>query len=98
MRLTNPMNVGVVASPSKPEKASGEACTSDDDFGQTPLWNGNVVVGGELLLVARLTRENEGSGKELTSNHAKERKASNTEVHAMNALEDQRIGREEEVK
>ena len=92
------MNVGVVTSPSEPKESSCKACASNDDLGQTPLWNWDVVVGSKFLLVPWLTRKDECTSKQLSSDHAKERKTSNAKVHTVDTLEHQWISSEEQVK
>lgn len=92
------MDVLGVAGPGEPEEADGEGNAADDDLGQAPLGDGDVVVGGELALVAGLADDDESAGEQLANDHAEVGEAADAEVHAVDLLEDDGVGGEEEVE
>lgn len=92
------MYIRIVACPAEPKETGGKACAAEDDLWQTPFRNGDVVVGSKLPLITGLACEDKCTSKELASNHAKKRQASNTKVHTVNALKHQWVGRQEEVQ
>lgn len=92
------MDVLGVAGPCEPEEADGEGHAAHDDLGQAPLGDGPVVVGGQLALVARLAQDDQGAGEQLADDHAEVGEAADAEVHAVDLLEDDGVGGEEEVE
>lgn len=94
----DPVDVLGVAGPREPEQPHGESDAADDDLGQTPLGHRHVVVGRQLALVARLPEHDEGAGQQLARDHAEVGQAADAQVHAVDLLEDDGVGREEEVE
>jgi len=84
------MDIFAVAGPSEPKDTNGEENTTDDGWWKTPLGDRHVVVGGELLVVARLEDDHVNTGKQLSDDHAEEGKAADTLVEAVDLLEDLR--------
>lgn len=94
----DPVDVLGVAGPREPEQADRESNAADDDLGQAPLGHRHVVVGRQLALVARLPEDDEGAGQQLAHDHAEVGQAADAQVHAVDLLEDDGVGREEEVE
>ena len=94
----DPVHLAGIARPAEPEETGGEGDTAGDDGWETPLRDGDTVVGIELARVPRLLEDDGNTGEDLTSNHAKEGQAGDTGSHVVDTLEDHGVGRQEEVE
>lgn len=97
-RRHDPVHVVPVAAPAEPEDASREGDAAGDDHGETPLGDGDAIVGGQLSLVPGLVEQDDGTRNELANDHSKERKTRLAGVETVDALEDERISRQEQVE
>ena len=92
------MNLFLVSSPGENKKSSCEDSSSDNHRWKTPFWDGDAVVLLELADVGWLDHDDVGSGEQLTDDHSEVWKTADTWVHAVNALEDDWVGGQEEVE
>jgi hypothetical protein len=94
----DPVYVSSVACPSEPEQTGGKQHTADHTNRQAPFGNGDVVVGFEFADVAGVVEDDDDEGDDFADDHAEVREAAYTGAPAVNALEDEGVGGEEEVK
>lgn len=84
--------------PSEPKDTAGKRNATNHHVRQSPLGNGNAVVGLELAVVPR-NLENDGEGRnKLTDDQAKEGETGLTQVEAMDTDENQGVCGKEKVE
>lgn len=94
----DPVDLLLVTSPCEHEKSSREDGSSDNHRWKTPFWDGNAVVLLELADVGWLDHDDVGTGEELAGDHSEVWETTDTWVHAVDALEDDWVGGQEEVE
>lgn len=92
------MNLTGVACPTEPEKAACEEHTTDHADGQSPLRDGNVVVGFQLSHISRIVTYNDDESNDFTSNHTEVCKSADTSTPAIYSLEDKCVCGKKEVE
>ena len=97
-RGRDPVDVAAVAGPCEPEQPDGEGGAPGDDGGEAPFRQGDVVVGGEFAVVGRLEEDDDDAGGEHAGDGAEEGQAADARVEAVDLLEDDGVGGEEEVE
>lgn len=88
----NPVDIGLVARPSEPEQSRGKGYAPGNHGGETPFGDRDVVVGSQFPVVGRLHENNGDAGHKHTQHHPEIGKPPDTEVHTVDALEDDRVG------
>lgn len=92
------MHIPSVARPGEPEETQGERDPARDDGRKTPFRDGDVVIGGEFPVVARLQKNDDTACGELADDHTEEWKSTDARVHAVNSLKDDWIRGQEQIK
>jgi hypothetical protein len=94
----DPVRVSCVACPSEPEQAAGKQHAANHADGEAPFGDRDVVVGFEFADVAGIVEDDDDEGDDFAGDHAEVGEAAYASAPAVDALEDEGVGGEEEVE